>query len=440
MFSLGLIKRFKCFRSLKCVDYLENKFSPGRRFNGNEFQKKKPSKSSLKSQTDNEIKVRTPSTNSFLKRKKVSIFSTQTDFFETNETLQKFCCCLFSNETNDFFQSEKQRRKSSNIFRDLKNRRLSNRNKSLMLVKQRQEDKSLGSIFNKSATGDDSEELKSMIKEENAANEIDKTNLVKKLTFVYDSEVEKEVLNKNAQPLNNIELELSKNDIFGQTKKENFYSSSDSSHSLFIEHTENEMLEPLLKHEQGNNTSSSSLVKEENWTTKDSIVSNSSLFEKKCSCLIDEIENKQSESLSESETKIENALGNDTISENKEYHLTNSLIELLVKSDKTVDKETCNQENTFDDFSSFEDEMSLRNLFRSMPDLHNFFNSCFSLYLDEFFQLDLVNKRNSNELTKKINFKRDTKIKSMNLLKNYIEEETLNKSSSHQKRKRRNSL
>ena len=80
---------------------------------------------------------------------------------ERSNTFQKFFCCLLTDEKNDFYKTE-NRRKSSNIFKDLKNRRKIRKQRS----KNLEDDKSLGSSFHKSINIYDSDEQK-LIEETN---------------------------------------------------------------------------------------------------------------------------------------------------------------------------------------------------------------------------------------------------------------------------------
>jgi len=80
---------------------------------------------------------------------------------ERINTFQKFLCFLLTDEKNDFYKTE-NRRKSSNIFKDLKNRRKIRKQRS----KNLEDDKSLGSSFHKSINIYDSDEQK-LIEETN---------------------------------------------------------------------------------------------------------------------------------------------------------------------------------------------------------------------------------------------------------------------------------
>ena len=147
VFGLNILKRVKCFRSLKCINYLEDKFQPSRRFNlttTNEASKKKKQLKKSDSKSDSKLELRRASTNPLdaetlqkrymVQQNRMSKESTRSSYYLRNQSttisemnapvMRKICCCLFTNTKNDFFQSEKSR-KSSNFFRELYLRRKS---------------------------------------------------------------------------------------------------------------------------------------------------------------------------------------------------------------------------------------------------------------------------------------------------------------------------
>ena len=422
------MKRFKCARDSRCLNYLEGKYSPSKRFTNN-YQN--GSTKNLRTKSDSAMFTRNISTTSGTKRKQTmfSVFSNETSFFnrsanEKNTTLQKFCCCLFADETNDFFKEEK-RRKSSNIFKDLKNRRNTNRQKSILLAKQREDAKSLGSIFQKTLIFDDQDELKSMLekKSDNQSFEPQK-RLIEPI-------IEQEEKSRNFQQLEKVYKDFSFEDeskSLRNSKNENCKFSYDSSlkrsQSSFVDHHENEFFEPLLPIQKKSLSSSSSSNKAVNsesnfyknnreknlffhmFPTNDTSNSSSALSSTKTE-EFKEISNKESSKFfSEENSHDESSYGEEISLKNIFYNLNATKnVQRLENTLSLYLDDLFNEDQYFQMISRKNkdlksnlgqvEEKTLENLFENLPDFKkaNLLENCLSLYLDESLDEDRTKRQ-----------------------------------------------
>jgi hypothetical protein len=379
------------------------------------------------------------------------MFSNESSFFnrtanESNTRLQKYCCCLFENETNDFFKVEK-RRKSSNFVKEIMNRRKS-RQKSVLLTKQRDEAKSLGSIFQKSLMFEDVDELNLMIEKRSENQNFVEENQRRLIEPI----IEQEEKSRNCQDFeicekNLIFIDETKNARNSQNEKSDLSidSSLKKSEFSFMDHNENEFFEPLLPVQNENFLCNSSLNNAENSTansdvdsesiTNKHIRANNDIFDMspktepinkdKLSFKAEEIkkflhENDKEisdENSFEKKASIENLFQN-LITTKKVQLLESSLSlyldevlnkdEHIQKVSETNKEDKLNMRQTSHSQNELEDKTSLQILFENLPDLRKveFLESFFSLYLDELFLCeDSVNQSKEHGNKERANLK-----------------------------------
>ena len=124
---LEFLNRFKCICPIKCQNLLNESLR-------NQVARNHQNYSTKKTNDANQVTFEM-STNSQIKYKGSSLNFSNKFFINStsriNNRFQKACCCLFTNKRNDYFENE-SRRKSSTIFKDLKHRRRSARQRSLL--------------------------------------------------------------------------------------------------------------------------------------------------------------------------------------------------------------------------------------------------------------------------------------------------------------------
>jgi len=376
------------------------------------------------------------------------MFSSESGFFnrtanESNTRLQKYCCCLFENETNDFFKVEK-RRKSSNFVKEIMNRRKS-RQKSVLLSKQRDEAKSLGSIFQKSLVFEDADELNLMIEKRSENQNFVEENQRRLIEPI----IEQEEKSRNCQ---DFEISESKHARNSQNEKSDLSidSSLKKSQFSFMENNENEIFEPLLPVQNQNFLSNSSLNNAVNSTANSDVDSESTnkhiraineMFDMssktepikndnkdKLSFKAEEIKqflNENDKEISDHENSFEQKPSIENLFQNlvttKKVQLLESSLSLYLdevlnkdehiqKVSETNKEDELNVRQTPHGQNELEDKTSLQILFESMPDLRKaeFLESFFSLYLDELFRCeDSVDrsKENGNKERASLKFK-----------------------------------